>query len=47
MPRRRLYKPLRVLLNNRLVGHLLKVTSCAIFFQYDEKAGLTARLKNT
>ena len=36
MPRQRLNKPLRVLLNNRLVGHLLKETSGAISFQYDE-----------
>ena len=36
MPRRRLNKPLRVLLNNRLVGHLLKETSGAISFRYDE-----------
>ena len=36
MPRQRLNQPLRVLLNNRLVGHLLKETSGAISFQYDE-----------
>jgi serine/threonine-protein kinase HipA len=36
MPRRRLNTPLRVLLNNRLVGRLLKETSGAISFQYDE-----------
>ncbi|MEI6782426.1 MAG: type II toxin-antitoxin system HipA family toxin [Verrucomicrobiota bacterium] len=36
MPRQRLNKPLRVLLNNRLVGHLLKEASGAISFRYDE-----------
>src|SRR4051794_22004932 len=36
MPRKRQNKPLRVLLNNRLVGHLLKEPSGAIHFQYDE-----------
>jgi serine/threonine-protein kinase HipA len=36
MPRHRLNKPLRVLLNNRLVGRLLKQASGAISFQYDE-----------
>jgi serine/threonine-protein kinase HipA len=36
MPRKCLNNPLRVLLNNRLVGHLLKETSGAISFQYDE-----------
>jgi serine/threonine-protein kinase HipA len=36
MPRERLNKALRVLLNNRLVGQLLKETSGAISFQYDE-----------
>jgi len=36
MPRQRLNKPLRVLLNNRLVGRLLKETSGAISFRYDE-----------
>jgi serine/threonine-protein kinase HipA len=36
MPRRRSNTPLRVLLNNRLVGRLLKETSGAISFQYDE-----------
>ena len=36
MPRKRLNTPLRVLLNNRLVGILLKETSGAISFQYDE-----------
>src|SRR5258706_14389163 len=36
MPRKRLNTPLRVLLNNRLVRHLLKETSGAISFQYDE-----------
>lgn len=35
MPRRRQHEPLRVLLNNRLVGHLIKVASGAISFQYD------------
>ncbi len=34
MPRQRLNKPLRVLLNNRLVGHLLKETSGATSFRY-------------
>jgi serine/threonine-protein kinase HipA len=36
MPRRRLHTPLRILLNGRLVGRLLKETSGAISFQYDE-----------
>jgi len=36
MPRRRSNIPLRVLLNNRPVGRLLKETSGAISFQYDE-----------
>jgi serine/threonine-protein kinase HipA len=36
MPRRRQYEPLRVFLNNRLVGHLNKATSGAISFGYDE-----------
>ena len=36
MARRRQYAPLRVYLNNRLVGHLLKEPSGAIGFQYDE-----------
>lgn len=36
MPRKRLNPPLRVLLNNRVVGLLLKETSGAISFQYDE-----------
>ena len=36
MPRQRLNKPLRVLLNNRLVGHLLKEASGAISVRYDE-----------
>ncbi|TIQ08746.1 MAG: type II toxin-antitoxin system HipA family toxin [Mesorhizobium sp.] len=36
MPRRRQHEPLRVLLNNRLVGQLSKATSGAISFQYDE-----------
>lgn len=35
MPRRRRHAPLRVLLNNRLVGHLSKASSGAISFQYD------------
>jgi len=35
MARRRLHAPLRVLLNNRLVGHFHKATSGAIAFQYD------------
>ena len=36
MPRRRQHAPLRVYLNNRLVGHLLKEPGGAIFFRYDE-----------
>lgn len=36
MPRKPTNTPLRVLLNNRLVGRLLKETSGAISFQYDE-----------
>jgi serine/threonine-protein kinase HipA len=36
MARRRQYAPLRVYLNNRLVGHLIKEPSGAIGFQYDE-----------
>jgi serine/threonine-protein kinase HipA len=36
MPRKRRYIPLRVLLNNRLAGHLLKEASGAISFRYDE-----------
>jgi serine/threonine-protein kinase HipA len=36
MPRHRQYPPLRVLLNNRLVGHLAKAVSGAIEFQYDK-----------
>lgn len=36
MARRRQYAPLRVYLNNRLVGQLLKEPSGAIDFQYDE-----------
>ncbi|MCF6197851.1 MAG: type II toxin-antitoxin system HipA family toxin [Hyphomicrobiaceae bacterium] len=36
MPRHRQYTPLRVHLNNRLVGHLIKEPSGAIGFQYDE-----------
>jgi len=35
MSRTRRHKPLRVLLNNRLVGHLWKQTSGAIEFRYD------------
>lgn len=35
MPRRRHHAPLRVLLNNRLVGHLNKAASGAIDFRYD------------
>ena len=33
MGRKRRHKPLRVLLNNRLVGHLLKEASGAIEFR--------------
>lgn len=36
MPRPRQHPPLRVLLNNRLVGHLEKEPSGAIYFRYDE-----------
>ncbi|RCK43650.1 toxin HipA [Thalassospira profundimaris] len=36
MPRRPKYAPLRVYLNNRLVGHLLKEPSGAIEFRYDQ-----------
>jgi serine/threonine-protein kinase HipA len=36
MPRRRQHEPLRVYLNNRLVGHLTKAPSGAISFTYDE-----------
>ena len=36
MSRSRQNKPLRVLLNNRLVGHLLKEPAGAIYFRYDE-----------
>lgn len=36
MPRRRRQSPLRVLLNNRLVGHLSIAASGAIAFQYDQ-----------
>jgi len=36
MPRRRRHEPLRVLLNNRLVGHLSKAASGAIAFHYDQ-----------
>ena len=35
MPRRPRHSPLRVFLNNRLVGHLHKATSGAIDFRYD------------
>lgn len=37
MPRRRRYPPLRVYLNNRLVGHLLKEPGGATGFRYDER----------
>lgn len=36
MGRRRQHAPLRVYLNNRLVGHLVKEPGGSIFFQYDE-----------
>jgi serine/threonine-protein kinase HipA len=36
MPRRKRHAPLRVYLNNRLVGHLLKEPSGAVSFRYDE-----------
>ena len=36
MPRKPLHTPLRVLLNNRLVGHLFKEPSGAVSFCYDE-----------
>lgn len=36
MPRRARHAPLRVLLNNRLVGHLNKAASGAIDFRYDQ-----------
>lgn len=36
MPRTRKHITLRVLLNNRLVGHLLKEPGGAIYFQYDK-----------
>jgi serine/threonine-protein kinase HipA len=36
MPRPRQHIPLRVLLNNRLVGHLQREPSGAIYFRYDE-----------
>jgi serine/threonine-protein kinase HipA len=36
MPRPRQHPPLRVLLNNRLVGHLQKEPGGAIYFRYDE-----------
>lgn len=36
MPRRRQHVPLRVYLNNRLVGHLLKEPGGAISFRYDD-----------
>ena len=35
MPRRRHHPPLRVLLNNRLVGHLTKAPDGAVSFVYD------------
>src|SRR5690606_2085934 len=35
MPRRPRHQPLRVLLNNRLVGHLHKAASGAVEFHYD------------
>ncbi|HZL43135.1 MAG TPA: type II toxin-antitoxin system HipA family toxin [Verrucomicrobiae bacterium] len=37
MPRKRQHTPLRVLLNNHLVGRLLKEPGGAISFRYDEK----------
>ncbi|MDR3435290.1 type II toxin-antitoxin system HipA family toxin [Telmatospirillum sp.] len=37
MPRHRRHPPLRVLLNNRLVGHLNKAPSGAIDFRYDQE----------
>ncbi|HEY5749343.1 MAG TPA: HipA N-terminal domain-containing protein [Chryseolinea sp.] len=36
MARKRQYAPLRVLLNNRLVGHLSKEPGGGIGFRYDE-----------
>jgi serine/threonine-protein kinase HipA len=36
MPRKRQHTPLRVLLNNQLMGQLLKESSGAISFRYDE-----------
>ena len=36
MARKRQYAPLRVFLNNRLVGHLLKETGGGVEFRYDE-----------
>ena len=36
MPRHRQHAPLRVYLNNRLVGHLLKEPGGAVSFRYDE-----------
>lgn len=36
MPRKRQHTPLRVLLNNRFVGHLLKEAGGAVEFRYDE-----------
>jgi serine/threonine-protein kinase HipA len=36
MPRRRQHAPLRVYLNNRLVGHFLKEPGGAVSFRYDE-----------
>jgi serine/threonine-protein kinase HipA len=37
MPRRRQHVPLRVYLNNRLVGHLLKEPGGAISFRYEDR----------
>lgn len=36
MPRRRTHVPLRILLNNRLVGQLVKEAGGAVLFRYDE-----------
>jgi len=36
MPRQRQHIPLKVFLDNRLVGHLLKDSNGAIYFQYDK-----------
>jgi serine/threonine-protein kinase HipA len=36
MPRRRQHAPLRVYLNNRLVGHFLKEPGGAVSFRYDD-----------